>query len=213
MKQCLNLIILFVLCTGCYRSPPAVSGRWQEINGRDSADERLIIRRPVYRMKVPEHWSRIVPPPESSIVDTTLPIAEFWIENQIHITIHNFPFQDPERRIPPRAQVARWQRQLSNLTEKEAVIEPVSYSGYVGLYFEGSTDEKQVMAWSLQLDDEHVRSLSRQIDASSRSYIEQMQADVTIKVAGPPHLLNQHRGDIIAGAKSFELIQEIPRMP
>jgi len=213
MKLILNLIILFILSAGCVRNPNSLVQNWEQINGRDSGEERLIIRRPVYRMKIPEHWKRIDPPSDSSIVETTLPLVDYWINDEIHITIHNFPFKDLKRRIPPRAQVARWQRQLGNLPTKEAIIEPISHGGYAGLYFEGTIDDKQVMAWALQLDQEHIRSLSRQADETNRTYIEQMQADATIKVVGPPKLCEQYREEIISSAGSFELIQEIPRMP
>jgi len=213
MKLILNLIILFILCTGCDQKTNSGIQNWEQLNGRDSSEERLIIRRPVYRMRIPKHWKRIDPPSDSSIVDTTLPLVEYRIGDEIHITIHNFPFKDLKQRIPPRAQVARWQRQLSNLPTKEAIIEPISHSGFAGLYFEGTLDDQQVMAWALQLDAEHIRSLSRQTDETNRTYIEQMQADVTIKVVGPPKLCEYYREEIIATAGSFELIQEIPRLP
>jgi len=203
MNQAIIFIIL-LFCLSCDQKRP---NDWQTISGRDSPQERLIIRHPIYRARIPKSWKRVDPSPETSIVDTTLPIIEFWIEDQIRITLHNFPAD----RIPPMAQITRWKSQLKELPPKEALVEPVSRAGYAGFYFEGRTKEKLVMGWALQLDHEHYRALSKHVNESNRGFIQQMKADVTIKVVGPPDLSDQHRGEITVFANSFELIQEIPR--
>jgi len=192
MRRYLPSILALLLLTGCQEATPPKP--WQEISGR----EGLIIRTPLYRARVPLDWKRV--DPKGSIVDTTLPIVEYWIENEVHITVHNFPSERLEERIPPMAQVARWRRQIGDLVPEEEMVKPVSHGGFAGYSFEAPG----VMGWALQLDQEHYRVLSQ------RNSDPQMKADVTIKVVGPPHLCQIHRRDIIDFANSFELIQEIP---
>ena len=213
MKNPLSIIILLLFCLSCSQKAAKSPHNWQEISGRDSSQERLIIRHPIYRAQVPGTWKRVDPSPTSSIVDTTLPLVEFWIDEEIHLTIHNFPSEKLEQRIPPIAQISRWQSQLKNLPPKEALVKPVSRGGFAGYFFEGMTPEKWVMGWGLQLDQEHYRSLTKKMNASNRAFVEQMRSDVTIKIVGPPHLCGKHRDELLAFANSFELIQEIPRSP
>lgn len=67
-----------------------------------------------------------------------------------------------------------------------------------------------VLGWSLQLSPEHYRMLSHPSSAENEDKYQQMRADVTIKAVGPKALTEKHRTKIMAFARSFELIEEIP---
>lgn len=174
-----------------------------QITGREP--ERIAL----YRVKVPEDWSVIYPDPNTSLKDSRLPLLEIFIDQEIRITIHNFPTQTPDGRIPPQAQIQRWIGQLANRDSTNTVVTPQSFSGYVGLLLEttGRVEEKEVsvIGWAMQLGQEHYRTLFYRGSAP-----EQSRSDVTIKVTGPPNLINTHRKHIFQFAKSFELIEEIP---
>lgn len=203
-----TLVALFL--GGCQSdsSPPTAS--WQEIQGREQ--ESNGIRTALYRMHIPYNWIRRDPLPTASLADTTLSLCDFFIleeEEKIRIAIHNFPFQAPEDRIPPTAQIARWKRQFDVLFNEASSVIPQAFSGYSGLLFVGAgkknnTDE-MVLAWSLQLAPEHDQSLSLE-----KPLEKQLRADVTIKASGPQKLMEKYRDEIISSARSFELIEEIP---
>lgn len=184
---------------------------WQTFFGRDTGNlERL----PIYRGKAPQHWKRI--DSEESVVDTMKPICEFHIESiegdPIKITLHNFPTSTIEERIPPAAQVHRWKQQLEILSPLDISISPLSRGGFTGLFFEAKTSPKGVLAWSMQLAEEHYRhqnALSKR--SNNGDYYKQMSADYTIKAVGPNNLLQENRSDILNFAASFELIEAIPR--
>lgn len=208
MKRAFFFFILGLICIGCERKSPTFSP-WQEIAGRDQG-RGVIIRYPVYRARVPTHWKRVDPQPDLSNADTTLPLVEFWVNDQISVNIHNFP----DQKIPPEAQIKRWGRQLAGITPKETTVTPFSRAGYGGLYFEGvgtlKGNEAMVLGWSFQLDEGHCRALVQGETAENTAFIRQMRADVTIKVVGPPDAVMLYREELIAFANSFELIQELP---
>lgn len=198
-----------VLLASCSHSPPPskttavdkIPGRYQEQSNQ-----------PLYRVKTPTNWIRRLPLPEESLVDTTKSIADFFIyddDQMIRIAIHNFSTETIEERIPPNAQVARWQTQFSSLDPEQTNVIPQAFSGFVGLRLTatGTLDEKEmtVIAWSLQLAPEHYQTLT--LKESSHP---ERRADVTIKAAGPVTMMRRHDKDIIAFARSFELIEEIP---
>lgn len=213
-----NLILILILLTGCSETQnlPLNSSKMitaQEINGRN--------KEAVYRAKIPSDWIRKDPLPNDLITDTTKPISEFFIpgenQQQIRITIHNFPTERPEDRIPPEAQIARWKRQFSRLDPSSVQITPQAYSGFSGFLFEGSgliTDAYTAMiGWAMQLAPEHFSVLSAKIQMSPPQEAQdlyQMRSDFTIKATGPKLLMEKHRRDIINFATSFELIHEIP---
>jgi len=182
------------------------------IQGRDNDGPRL----PVYRMRVPDSWIRRDPLPGESLIDTTKSLCDFLIyedDGIIRIFIHNFPTKTIEERIPPSAQVARWQRQFESLVPHESHINPQAFSGYSGLLFTGvgilNNEETMVLAWALQIAPEHCRTLS-----NPDSYLnKQMRSDVTIKAMGPVTLMKKHKQAIETVARSFELIEEIPGNP
>jgi len=205
------------LCTGCGEAPipPTVLWNTQEICGRDKGSSTE--RESIYRAKIPQNWIRRDPASDESIVDTTKALCEFVIAEetgQIRITIHNFPFNQMQDRIPPAAQIARWRRQFDSLDAATLRMTPQAYAGFVGMNFEGTGILKgqtnTVMGWSMQLAPEHYQSLSKSNSLSEQKQREQMRADFTIKAVGDPLLVAKHRDQIEKFARSFELIQEIP---
>jgi hypothetical protein len=199
------IIILFLsplaACKKCPEKIPPFTV--QEFTGREESVGVSLVRRPVYRAKVPAGWVRI--DPVGTIQDTKEPNATFLVEEKLKVTIHTFPSNRLEERIPPSAQIARWKRQLG---EVETSIEPACHGGFVGLCLEGPT----MLAWSMQLDLEHYQTLT--FLASSHleeEHFKQMRADYTIKAAGPEELIESHRNELRFFADSFELIQEIPK--
>lgn len=189
---------------------------YSQICGRDA--DNSMERPAIYRAKVPGNWQRIDPSALESITDTMKPLCEFLIvenQQQIRITIHNFPSDSAENRIPAQAQVARWKRQFSQLDPETVSITPEAYHGFTGLQFEGTGTMNgeviTVLGWAMQIATEHYSALQWHIgqmqDANS---LKQMQADYTIKAKGPREHLKKHKQAIIAFARSFELIEEIP---
>lgn len=93
---------------------------------------------------------------------------------------------------------------------------PQTFSGYVGYFLEASEKggDHAVMAWALQLAPEHLQTLGYYLkiaeSANDRVAMNQMMADVTLKVTGPKKLLKKYRHKIAEFVRSFELIQEIP---
>lgn len=201
-----TLLILACLLAGCQQASQETP--WQQIDGRDRFDETGAIKRyPVYRARVPKSWVRHDPPTDSSNSDSRLPICSFEIDG-IEIHVHNFPVTNIEKRIPPPAQVARWQQQVGG---RATLVEPVAHGGFAGLHFEADKGSERVVAWAMQLAPEHYYKLASLARTDlEREYYQQMQSDYTIKVNGPQEAIEQHRSAINAFARSFELIQAIP---
>ncbi len=193
-----KFLLLFLLLTGCQECPEKVPPfTQQEFSGR----EELLVRRPVYRAKVPVGWIRL--DPQGSIRDTTEPNVSFLIEDSLTVTVHTFPSEGLEERIPVAAQIERWKRQSGATT-----VTPISHGGFAGLSLEGPS----ILAWSMQLDLEHYQVLS--FLASSpleEEHFKQMRADYTIKAMGSPELIERYKEELHFFAGSFELIQEIPK--
>lgn len=186
---------------------------WQAIAGRDEGEGRQSI----YRVKAPISWIRHDPLPTDTLVDTTKALCEFIImENSdtLRIAIHNFPSMQITDRIPPQAQIARWQRQFESLDKTRSTITPQSFSGYSGLLFygEGKVQGKEtaVLAWSLQLAPEHYRNLQQAVSPKTALLFKQIRSDITIKAVGPTELMHKHKQTITNFARTFELIKEIP---
>lgn len=194
--------ILTVFFSSC-SSPPESSKKTVYITGREP--ERVHL----YRVKVPSDWNVIEPEKDISLSDSRIPLLEILIHQKIRITIHNFPVLSLEERIPPQAQVQRWLGQLSSIDKTNTIVTPQSFSGYTGLRLEACGKSKgqdvSVIAWALQLGKEHFRTL-----LYKKNFPEQLRADVTIKITGPPGPVNKSRNAIFQFAKSFELIEEIP---
>ncbi len=180
-----------------------------KINGRSSI--------PIYQVEVPSFWRIQQPPHNESLIDTKLPLCECFIEEddqKIRITIHNFPTENMEERIPPMAQIARWKQQFKKLDESSVAITPQAFSGFVGFLFEATgiinDEETRMMGWSMQLDAEHYRHLLFAESLKLSKEFGQMRSDFTIKAVGPSRLIQKYRNDIFSFARHFELIKEIP---
>ncbi|HEV8052878.1 MAG TPA: hypothetical protein VGP47_10320 [Parachlamydiaceae bacterium] len=232
LKIILKALTLSILLCSCTENPTIPSIPMQEIKGRDYDGHRFN----VYRVRAPNYWIRKDSFPEESLTDTKKSICEFLIpqgNESIRISIHNFPSESIDQRIPPGAQVARWQRQFEIIYPEESSTSPQAFSGYSGLKFKGvgrlkpeakdhkAKDQDQdpknqditVIGWTLQLGKDHYRTLSHLPKPSENNLFREMRADVTIKVVGPKDLMQEHEEEIIAFARSFELIEEIPTTP
>lgn len=209
-KACLLIIFIFTILQSCSKESNLITAPWQEIRGRDNGPntERVVI----YRAKAPSNWIA-VDSQTNSITDTTLPIGEWHIKensDQIRITLHNFPTDQLSQRIAPIAQVERWQQQFDSLDPVQTTISPSSHGGFAGLYIEATGtlkgEPQSLLGWSMQLATQHYQQLSLTDSPAEK----QRRADYTIKVLGPPDLMQKHRKAIIAFSNSFELIEEIP---
>ncbi len=208
----------FLLFSACSQDLSTSSGttqpsKMEEIKGRNADSQRQAI----YRIRVPPGWIRRDPLPEESLADTTKALCEFIIYDgglMVRIAIHNFPSDTIEQRIPPLAQVSRWQRQLDPIYPNLSSITPQAFSGYSGFLFTGvgllQGVETMVLGWAMQLAPEHYRALSPPQPGDKTASYQQMKGDVTIKAVGPRPLLEKHQMAIMAFARSFELIEEIP---
>ena len=208
--KAIKLFLFLILCVGCEKCPEKVPPfTWQEFNGRDEVIAYgQKVRRPVYRAQVPVGWQRIDPMENESLLDTMKPIVSFTIDEEITLMVHTFPTHSLEERIPPEAQVQRWQGQLKGVT---AQVAKVAQDGFAGLYLEGFTEKGAVRAWSLQLDMQHYQTLHfLATTVEEEEHYQQMAADYTLKVFGPSDKLDKHRIAIDLFANSFELIQDIP---
>ncbi len=187
-------LLIFIICSACSSPEETKATHYQYVTGRNQLA--------IYRINAPKEWKKI--DPDSPPSDTKLPLCEFHIEEpdgSIRITLHNFPSQTIDDRIPPGSQIARWKRQFSFIDEN---ITPQSFSGYVGFLFEGDDGNTAVMGWIVQLGAEQYSRLSLP------DFPPELRSDVTIKAQGPTHLIQKHRQKIISFARSFELLQEIP---
>jgi hypothetical protein len=158
---------------------------------------------PIYRIKAPSDWTFKEPAKEESLDDTTKSLCEFFIQNDIRITIHNFPSNFIEERIPLKAQIIRWKRQFDELDQVSITTTPQSFAGFIGLFFEASGiikgEETTMYGWSMQIAQEHYRTLEG----------NERKSCYTVKVTGPPIMMEEKRLAIIKFARSFELIDEI----
>jgi hypothetical protein len=205
--------ICFTLLCSCSESGPSPTSPPQEIQGRDHEGKRFN----VYRAKVPDEWIRRDSFAGESLSDTKKPICEFLIsegDQFIRITIHNFPSNTMEERIPSIAQIARWKKQFEILVSEESGVIPQAFNGYNGLKFKGigkfNENNRMVLGWSLQMGKEHYRTLSNPSNPQQSALYQEMRADVTIKAVGPIELMESHENEINTFARSFELIEEIP---
>lgn len=204
------LLVLACLFANCSSPPPShPTTQKREIMGRENI--------PIYQAQVPNTWDSEPPLLPPLIYDTTQPIATYLIKEQeaiIRITVHNFPSDQIETRIPPQTQVARWKRQFSKIDPTTLSITPQAYGGFSGLLFEAmgtlKGKETAVMGWSMQLAQEHYRNLSYPYSPNEKLLFKQMRSDYTIKAVGDPSLMKRHKKQILKFARSFELIHEIP---
>lgn len=204
-----SLIFLF----GCSNaSNHSIEQNLQTINAREEvADEP---RLPLYRALAPSSWACHQPNPNDSLLDTTKPVCEFFIpegKEKLRLTIHTFPVNEVQSRIPPFAQITRWKTQFEELDPLATQVTPQSQGGFVGLLLEAEGiyqgQLQKMLGWSMQLAPEYDRQLQNK---SSLLKNRLRRADYTIKIVGPAFLINKHRKALLNFANSFELIDELP---
>jgi hypothetical protein len=205
-------IVCILMLYSCHSSEVKNPSRaWQTILSRD--EPPFLDRVPLYRIKAPEGWERIDAKAGESLIDTTKALCEFYIrdpEGFIRIAIHNFPSEAIEDRISPDMQIARWKKQIGGLNPLSLHASPQSFSGYVGKLLEGQGENQSIMGWSMQIGVENYSRLQGGTSEAEQALFRQKRGDVTIKATGPVALMEKHRFEIAAFARSFELIDEIP---
>jgi len=199
------LCLMLIACTSSDK--PTTAFPWVTIAGREEPRTPLYRAQvaPVLRLK-PELQVLSLKPELQNLKDTTIPLAEFTIED-VKVTVHNFPSDRLEDRIPPAAQIARWKQQFDEILPSNTQISPAAHGGFSGLYFQGTGISHglphAVLGWSMQIAPEHYQNLHDQ-------RYRQMRSDYTIKAVGPPDQIQKHRKEIEQFANTFELIEEIP---
>lgn len=212
------LFSLTLLSCATANSPYPKNTEWFEITGRAGDN---ISRQPIYRVRVSKKWQALIPDENNTLLDTREANMEFVIEDggeMILIAIHNFPSESLQQRIPPTAQIQRWMRQYEDLNTESMQTKPQAHGGFAGLYFTArgkaskfGEEETTMMAWAMQLDEEHYQSLTYAAgDHDEREKNKQKRSDYTIKAVGKQEIVEKYQAEIIAFARSFELIDEIP---
>lgn len=172
---------------------------------------------PLYRFAPPRGWTRMdsgLPASE----DTMKPLAHFSLrvgEEQLDLTVHNFPVDRIEERTPLQAQIARWKGQFDTIEPTSIHTRPQAFGGFVGLAFEAEGTRQQapyaVMAWTMQLAPQFYTALELLDTPQKHFKTRQLYADFTIKAYGSPKLLAQERVPIEAAARSLALEEELPQ--
>ncbi|CAF23815.1 hypothetical protein [Candidatus Protochlamydia amoebophila] len=207
------LFFLIFFCS-CSRStshlPPSYF--WQTFCACEEmkGQERILL----YRALIPQSWIRQDPSLKDSLIDTTLSICEFYAKegnDQARITIHTFPINERQLRIPPLAQIERWKKQFEDLDLLSVNVTTQSHGGFIGLCLEAEGTYQgqlqKMLAWSMHLSPEYDRQLNNRKDQLKYRL---MRADYTIKIVGPASLINKQRKAFFQFANSFELIEELP---
>ncbi|MBN4066883.1 hypothetical protein JYU14_02245 [Simkania negevensis] len=197
----LAIVLLSCTSTGTTLLP------WETFPSRAAIDDNI------YRARVPSHWIRTDPITQQQLADTTQPNAAFTIDNDIYLTIHTFPNKEAKQKIPPMAQVARWQRQLQQIDETTLLILPYSHGGFHGYSFEAegslNNTKTKVLAWAMQIDQQHEQTLRLRTKKNGATHYTQYTADYTIKAVGPANKIDEYARNITRFARTFELIQPI----
>lgn len=205
----MNPLLLFLfVAAGCQSDSPPPPTSYHLILGRGSPSSA---REPVYRAAVPPTWIEINS--HQSAEDTREPIAEWRIDDPagaIRVVIHNFPSEDISSRIPPQAQLARWEGQFEAFEGLPPTTKMQAYGGYAGFAYEASGringQPSMVLGWAMSLDGEHYRNLSY----TSPAVRSQLRADYTIKATGPKGAVEKHKKALEKFARSFEPINPLP---
>lgn len=203
----LLLLFLFLLlgCSSDEREDIVI----QEVVGREGR-----FNAPTWRVRRPSYWIAIERTgPEH---DTTLPVQEWAIgegDELIRVQIHSFPAVTLKARIPPMAQITRWQRQFSPLPPPDIELTRQAFSGYAGYLMDGRGTMKgskvRSLAFAMSLPERSYAALSA-LKGKKSSEITEMQSDITIKVIGSEEAVDQKEKEIRSFARSFELIDPIP---
>lgn len=182
--------IFWIFClslVGCHE-PEHFQTRKENFSGRHKDAH-------IYHAEVPLHWERIDTLAE--LTDTKIPICSYKIGDDI-LTLHNFPYAQLEQRIPPEAQIKRWQDQIPKGIYD---ITPLSNGGFGGFRLEAANENKGMIAYAMQLTPVIFRSFSENET--------DLKADYTIKFTGNLDSIELNRKDVDAFALSFEFIAPI----
>lgn len=182
-----RLWIFCFLLVGCQDSLPSHAHK-ETFAGR-------YIDQPIYQAEVPPHWERV--DTKGDLTDSKTPICSYKIGSGI-LTLHNFPYSSLEQRIPPEAQIRRWENQIPDGIYD---VTPFANGGFGGFRLEASNDEKGMIAYSMQLTPLIFRAFSENTP--------DLKADYTIKFTGSLDSINQSRDEIDAFVQSFEFIVPI----
>lgn len=173
----------------------------------------------IYEIDIPFDWICKEPTIDDALLDTKKPIYEFIVENiedeedDIHITIHNFPNNSIDERVPRGAQINRWKQQFTILEEANTQVSMQSFGGFSGLKFQGvgkiKEQEKMMLGWIMQLPQEHYFALG--FPEKNRTQLHNLRADYTIKVVGSPEFVLKNQKSIEAAIQTFRLCKEIPK--
>lgn len=207
-----TLLFVFFLVSSCEKQnlTSLKENPWELISARDQDPS---LNRPfIYRISTPNGWTKLEPDPKISITNTTFANCEFVLEKKegkIRLTIHTFPFQDRNLRIPPQAQVNRWKQQFDDIDILTVHVSDESRGGFSGLFFEAEGLIKgqptKVMAWSMQIAQIYDRELEQ-----GKNFLDSWKrADYTIKASGPIEMMTTYRKELIQFSNSFELIDEL----
>ena len=198
------ITLLFIGCSGSEESEAFVE---ETINGR-------IVEEPIWRVRRPSHWQKVSR--HGSVADTTLPVQEWIIgqgEDPVTVQLHSFPSSSPEGRIPPMAQITRWQKQFSPHPVPEIELTNQAFSGYVGYLLDGRGEMKgkevRVLAWAMSLPERSYHVLSKDA-GKQRDLVIEKQSDLTIKAVGREEDVDRHEPEIRSFSRSLELIEPIP---
>lgn len=202
------LLLLLSLLPGC-STEEKEDILVQEVVGREGRMDA-----PIWRVRRPSDWTVVERTgPEH---DTTLPVQEWTIgegDDLIRVQIHSFPAVTLESRIPPMAQIARWQRQFSTAPPPDIELTRQAFSGYAGYLMDGRGKVKgsrvRVLGFAMSLPERSYAALSA-LKGKKSSEVAEMQSDITIKVVGREEAVDQREKEIRSFARSFELIDPIP---
>ncbi|GAB4227419.1 MAG: hypothetical protein Tsb0021_04300 [Chlamydiales bacterium] len=162
----------------------------------------------IYTVRFPSYWESLPPGFDEELSDTTLPIHRFIIDEDIIVTIHNFPLEPDSPRIPPMAQLDRWKKQFTVLNE--SFNSPISQSGLVGHHLKAwgliNDQPTTVFGWAFQLAHEHYIRSTWYLN----SWMNEVRGDVTIKVTGPTKKMEKIQEELSCFAASFEFVDDLP---
>lgn len=92
-----SLLFFILVLVSCGPSENEDPHQVTKINGRSPI--------PIYQAEIPTSWIIRHPSSTEDLTDTKLPLCECFIQEgdqKIRITIHNFPSENMEQRIPPQ---------------------------------------------------------------------------------------------------------------
>lgn len=206
-RSLVQFLLLWTTVASCQSDGNYPKAQTIQIPGRENAE--------FYQITVPLNWVVQNHSSDAFKHDSKISLVEFTIpddSDHIRISIHNFPNNHLNSRIPPFQQIERWKKQFSSL-ESQSIL-PQSFSGYVGLLFEGqgSMNQKKMsmLAWTMQLDTSLYQYLDKLQTYDKTSLYKEMQADFTIKALGSTEVLQKYQKQIIEAAHSFKIKYEIP---